>query len=86
MGEVPENLALTSMRTQMPPAKSPTAEGGTDQLIQALPGWSLAPLVDSLVALRAIDRLAATVLLAELGDINRFDFGQKSWQNYLHVF
>jgi len=38
-----------------------------------LPGWSLAPVVDALVALRGIDTLAATVLLAELGDISRFD-------------
>jgi transposase len=45
----------------------------TDQLMQALPAWSLAPVVDSLVALRGIDKLAATVLLAELGDISRFD-------------
>jgi len=33
----------------------------------------LAPVVDSLVALRGIDKLAAMVLLAELGDISRFD-------------
>ncbi len=39
----------------------------------ALPQWSLAPVVDSLVALRGIDVLAATVLLAELGDLSRFD-------------
>ena len=45
----------------------------TDQLMRALPRWSLAPVVDSLVALRGIDTLAATVLLAELGDISRFD-------------
>ena len=45
----------------------------TDQLLRALPSWSLAPVVDSLVALRGIDKLAATVLLAELGDISRFD-------------
>lgn len=45
----------------------------TDQLLRALPGWSLAPVVDALVALRGIDKLAATVLLAELGDISRFD-------------
>ena len=41
--------------------------------MQALPEWSLAPVVDSLIALRGIDKLAATVLLAELGDISRFD-------------
>ena len=45
----------------------------TDQLMRALPGWSLAAVVDSLVALRGIDKLAATVLLAELGDISRFE-------------
>jgi transposase len=45
----------------------------TDQLMRALPEWSLAPVVDSLVALRGIDKLAAVVLLAELGDIGRFE-------------
>lgn len=45
----------------------------TDQLLRALPSWSLAPVVDALVALRGIDKLAAMVLLAELGDISRFD-------------
>jgi transposase len=44
-----------------------------DQLMRALPEWSLAPVVGSLVALRGIDKLAAIVLLAELGDISRFD-------------
>jgi len=45
----------------------------TAQMTQALPQWSLAPVVSSLVALRGIDKLAAMVLLAELGDISRFD-------------
>ena len=45
----------------------------TDQLLRALPNWSLAPVVEALVALRGIDKLAATVVLAELGDISRFD-------------
>jgi len=44
----------------------------TDQMERALPQWSLGPIVDSLVALRGIDKLAAMVLLAELGDISRF--------------
>jgi transposase len=44
----------------------------TDQMMQALPHWSMAPIVDSLVALRGIDKIAAMVLLAELGDISRF--------------
>ncbi len=45
----------------------------TAQMERVLPQWSLAPVVDSLVALRGIDKLAAMVLLAELGDISRFD-------------
>jgi transposase len=45
----------------------------TDQMMQALSGWSLASVVEALVALRGIDKLAAMVLLAELGDISRFD-------------
>jgi hypothetical protein len=45
----------------------------TDQMMRALPHWSLGPIVDSLVALRGIDKVAAMVLLAELGDISRFE-------------
>jgi transposase len=45
----------------------------TDHLMRALPEWSLAPVVDSLIALRGIDKIAAITLLAELGDISRFD-------------
>jgi transposase len=45
----------------------------TAQMERVLPQWSLAPVVDSLVALRGIDKLAAMVLLAELGDLSRFD-------------
>ena len=45
----------------------------TDQMMRALPEWSPAPVVDSLIALRGIDKVAAIVLLAELGDISRFD-------------
>ena len=45
----------------------------TAQMERVLPQWSLAPVVNSLVALRGIDKLAAMVLLAELGDLSRFD-------------
>jgi len=45
----------------------------TAQMERALPQWTLGPIVDSLVALRGIDKLAAMVLLAELGDISRFE-------------
>ena len=43
------------------------------QMERALAQWSLAPVVEALVALRGVDTLAAMVLLAELGDISRFD-------------
>lgn len=42
------------------------------QLARELAQWSLAPVVEALVALRGIDRLSAMVLLAELGDLRRF--------------
>jgi transposase len=45
----------------------------TDQMMKALSEWSLAPVVDSLIALRGIDKISAMVLLAELGDLRRFD-------------
>lgn len=45
----------------------------TAQMMRVLPRWSLAPVVDSLVALRGIDKVAAMVVLAELGDISRFE-------------
>ena len=38
----------------------------------AVPDWSLAPLVTALMALRGFDFVAATTLLAEIGDLSRF--------------
>jgi len=38
----------------------------------AVPDWSLAPLVTALMALRGVDFIAATALLAEIGDLSRF--------------
>lgn len=42
------------------------------QMERVLPQWSLAPVVNSLIALRGIDKLSAMVLMSELGDISRF--------------
>src|SRR6476620_4235987 len=39
----------------------------------ALPEWSLAPVVEALQALRGVGLVAAVTLIAELGDITRFD-------------
>lgn len=38
----------------------------------AVPDWSLAPSVTALMALRGIEFIAATTLLAEIGDLTRF--------------
>lgn len=54
----------------------------TGELMQALRQWSLAPVVDSLCALRGVDKLAAITLLGELGDITRFD-SPKQLMSYL---
>ena len=54
-------------------AASQRVDDITAQMMGALAQWSLKPVVDSLVALRGIDKVAAVVLLAELGDISRFD-------------
>lgn len=40
---------------------------------EALPGWSLAPAVAGLRALRGVDTVTAMTVLAELGDLARFD-------------
>ena len=45
----------------------------TKRVHEALPDWSLAPVARSLAALRGVDTLTATTLLAELGDVSRFD-------------
>ena len=38
----------------------------------AVPEWSLAPLVTALMAMRGLDLISATTLLAEIGDLSRF--------------
>ncbi|MCO5063358.1 MAG: IS110 family transposase [Rhizobiaceae bacterium] len=44
----------------------------TARIHEALPGWSLAPLVERLQAMRGISVVSAVVLVAELGDFDRF--------------
>ena len=38
----------------------------------AIPDWSLAPVVTALMAMRGIDLISAATLLAEIGDLSRF--------------
>jgi transposase len=44
-----------------------------EEMRHAVEGWSLAPVVTGLMALRGIDLIAAMTVIAELGDISRFD-------------
>lgn len=39
---------------------------------EAVPDWSLAPMVTALMAMRGIDLVEATTILAEVGDLGRF--------------
>ena len=43
------------------------------QMREALERWSLRPVVEALMALRGVDVVTAMTVLAELGDITRFD-------------
>jgi transposase len=43
------------------------------EMARALPGWTLAPLVEALMALRGCRLITAMTVAAELGDISRFD-------------
>jgi len=45
----------------------------TDQLRTHTPGWRWAPVVDALQALRGVSFVTAVGLVAEVGDIRRFD-------------
>ena len=43
-----------------------------EEMRQALPGWSLAPVVTGLMALRGVELITAMTVVSELGDISRF--------------
>lgn len=47
--------------------------GLEDQMRQALVDWSLRPVAQALMALRGVRLITAMTILAELGDISRFD-------------
>jgi transposase len=44
-----------------------------EEMRKALEGWTLKPVVEGLMALRGVDLIAAVTILAELGDITRFE-------------
>lgn len=43
-----------------------------EEMRQAMQGWSLAPVVTGLMALRGVELITAMTVVAELGDISRF--------------
>lgn len=43
------------------------------EMRKVLPGWSLQPVAQGLMALRGVDVVTAMTILAELGDLSRFD-------------
>jgi len=44
-----------------------------EEMRQAMQGWSLAPVVTGLMALRGVELITAMTVVAELGDMSRFD-------------
>ena len=42
-------------------------------ITEFLPGWSLAPVVEALRALRGVSLVGAVTIMAEIGDLRRFD-------------
>jgi transposase len=48
-------------------------ERADDAIIEFLPTWSLAPVVGALQALRGIGLISAVIIMAEIGDLCRFD-------------
>ncbi len=44
-----------------------------EEMRNALTSWSLSPVVESLMSLRGVNLLTAMSVMAELGDISRFD-------------
>ena len=43
------------------------------ELHKAVKGWRLSPVVEAIQALRGVERTGAVILMAEFGDISRFD-------------
>jgi transposase len=44
----------------------------TDQIRQLVPGWRMAPVVSALQAARGVSLVVAVTLIAEIGDLSRF--------------
>ena len=68
----PQHIALQEYRDTIDETER-RVERLTDQLRQLTPAWRWAPVVDALQALRGVSFVTAVGLVAEVGDIRRFD-------------
>jgi len=70
-GHLEQRIAFEELVRAMEEAKARVAR--LERAIEeAVPDWSLAPMVTALMAMRGIDLVAATTILAEVGDLGRF--------------
>lgn len=67
----PQHIALQEYRDTIEEAER-RLERLTDQLRQLVPTWRWAPVVDALQALRGVSFVTAVGLVAEVGDLRRF--------------
>jgi transposase len=66
-----QRIAFSELMQAMGEAKARVAR--LEKAIEeAVPDWSLAPMVTALMAMRGVDLVAATAILAEVGDLSRF--------------
>ena len=68
----PQHIALQEYRDTIDETERRVARL-TEQLRQLTPAWRWAPVVDALQALRGVSFVTAVGLVAEVGDIRRFD-------------
>ena len=66
-----QQIALQDMLSAIE-AQDLRRQGLERQIVQLLPDWSMAPVVEAYQALRGVSVLTAVVLAAELGDLSRF--------------
>lgn len=68
----PQHIALQEYRDTIDETER-RVERLTEQLRQLTPAWRWAPVVDALQALRGVSFVTAVGLVAEVGDIRRFE-------------
>ena len=68
----PQHIALQEYRDTIDETER-RVERLTEQLRQHTPAWRWAPVVEALQALRGVSFVTAVGLVAEIGDIRRFD-------------